>query len=181
MSPMIAHALVWAPTAALVAIGMDAWAALLHRCVWHRKLWDIHVSHHRRRAGRFEANDVLSASHAPLAFALVILGCVAAPSPARELSFGVGLGMSIFGVAYVLVHDGLAHRRLPVGGLLRAPLLRTYLLTVVRAHRRHHGRGGGPPFGLFFGPWERRAASHRFTPRHASRSTRSRGPSEPAT
>ncbi len=181
MSPASAHVLVWAPTAAAVAVAMDGWAALLHRCVWHRRLWRVHVSHHRRRAGRFEANDVLSASHAPLAFALVILGCVGSPGPARELSFGVGLGMSIFGVAYVLVHDGLAHRRLPVERLLRVPVLGRYLFAVVRAHRRHHRRGGGPPFGLFFGPWERCGASHRVTPHREAPLGQNRAPSDRGT
>jgi beta-carotene 3-hydroxylase len=150
--------LVWLPIAVCVFAAMDLWAALLHGRVWHGRLWFIHRSHHELRKGRFERNDALSFLHAPLAIALILYGCAARAGLAREVAFGVGLGMTAFGAGYTLVHDGLVHRRLPVQWLLSVP----YLRAVVRAHRVHHaGVEGGPPYGLFFGPLE--LARHRFT------------------
>ena len=144
-------ALIWLPVALVVAVLMDAWAALLHGVVWHGSLWRVHRSHHAPRAGKWEANDALSLLHAPIAIALILYGCIATPSVGREIAYGVGLGMTAFGVAYTVVHDGLVHGRLPVAWLGRfAPLA-----AVVRAHQEHHkGRHGGAPYGLFLGPWE---------------------------
>lgn len=151
MSPVVAHAVVWLPTAALVAYAMDLWAALLHGRVWHGRLWSIHRSHHEPRRGALELNDWLSLLHAPFAIALILYGCAAEPGVRRELAFGVGVGMTAFGLAYLVVHDGLVHGRLPVPGLSRWRWLRR----IASAHRVHHtGRAAGAPYGLFTGPRE---------------------------
>lgn len=168
----------WAPVAVVVAVAMDLWAALLHGRVWHRWLWRIHRSHHTARKGIFELNDALSALHAPLAIAAVLYGCAGAPGVAREILFGVGLGASVFGLAYFIVHDGLVHGRLPVRWLARVP----YLREVARAHRVHHaGVEGGPPYGLFFGPLEL-ARHRRLTRSRVASAARDRAPSvQPST
>ncbi len=153
---MLGRALVWVPTAFVVAVAMDLWAGLLHRSAWHRGLWRVHRSHHRVGGGGFEANDFLSALHAPLAIALIVYGCAGPPGAWREVAYGFGVGMSVFGVAYLLVHDGVVHGRLPVRWLLASRRLRR----VAAAHRVHHtGTLGGPPFALFFGPYEMLRAS----------------------
>ncbi len=138
---------IWIATALAAFATMEVWAALLHGRVWHHALWSIHRSHHTKRRGAFEQNDALAFLHAPIAAGLIIYGCDGAPGPLREAAFGFGLGMTAFGAAYVLVHDGLVHRRLPVSGLARVP----YLARVRDAHRVHHSTGG-PPYGLFLGP-----------------------------
>lgn len=168
-------ALIWLPVALVVAVWMDVWAALLHGLVWHRALWPIHRSHHLPRRGRYEKNDALSVLHAPIAIALILYGCQAEPGVVREIAFGVGIGMTLFGVSYFVVHDGLVHGRLPVAFLLRVG----YLRRVVEAHRKHHeGSRGRPPYGLFFGPvelWlaqrrrESATAAHALPPRSATR------------
>lgn len=168
MNAALAHAAVYVPVAILTAVLMDLWAALLHGRLWHRALFFVHASHHRPRphGERFEANDVLSGTHAPAAIALILWGCRAEPSVLREVAFGVGVGMSLFGVAYLVVHDGVAHHRLPVRWLLRFG----YIRQVVRAHFIHHQggeteEGGRPPYGFFFGPWElARVTRSRSTP-----------------
>ena len=171
MTSALSRALVWLPTALVAFAAMDLWAAMLHGRVWHRILWTIHRSHHTPRRGRFEANDALSILHAPIALGLILYGCTSAPTLLREVAYGGGIGMTLFGISYVVVHDGLVHRRLPVSALLRVP----YLRAVVRAHRVHHaGLVGGPPFGFFFGPWElERARGIRRTRRATERG---RGP-----
>lgn len=150
--------LLWVVVGLVTAVGMDAWSSFVHGKVWHGPLLRVHASHHRKRRGRFESNDALSLSHAPIAIALVLAGCVLSPSWYREVLFAVGLGMSAFGVAYVVVHDGLVHGRLPVRALERIP----YLSRVRACHELHHdGSLGGAPYGLFLGPWEASRARAR--------------------
>lgn len=151
MSPALAHALVWFPIAAVIAVLMDFWSALLHGKVWHTWLWPVHRSHHEPRTGTFELNDAFALLHAPVAMALILWGCAGPAIVWREVAFGVGIGMTVFAVGYGVVHDGLVHGRLPVKFLLRSRAIRK----IVRAHEIHHkGVTGGAPYGLFFGPWE---------------------------
>ncbi len=135
--------------AAVIAAAMEPWARILHGGVWHSALWSIHRSHHEPRHGRFERNDALSAIHAPVAMVLIIVGARLPRALPSALCLGVGAGMTAFGLAYVLVHDGLVHGRLPVARLLRGRWLRE----VRRAHVVHHTLGG-VPYGLFRGPAE---------------------------
>lgn len=143
-------ALIWLPVALLVACSMELWAGFLHEYFWHGVLWRVHRSHHRKRRGYFEANDALSALHAPIAVAFILYGCRGAEGALREVIFGVGIGMSLFGAAYFVMHDGLAHGRLPVQFLARVPLF----ARLRDAHRAHHGKGSAVPFGFFLGPQE---------------------------
>lgn len=49
------------------------------------------------------------------------------------------------------VHDGLIHRRFPVGPIAKLPVLKR----IAAAHKLHHlGKFDGVPFGLFLGPQE---------------------------
>ena len=137
-----------AVTASIVAAAMELWARFLHGRVWHHRLWGLHRSHHEPRVGRFEKNDALSVLHAPLAAALVVAGCQL-DGYARALAVGAGVGMTLFGIGYVLVHDGLVHGRLPVKRLLALRIFRR----IRGAHLVHH-RAGGPPYGFFLGPRE---------------------------
>ncbi|XP_022970083.1 beta-carotene 3-hydroxylase 1, chloroplastic-like isoform X3 [Cucurbita maxima] len=62
-----------------------------------------------------------------------------------------GLGITVFGMAYMFVHDGLVHRRFPVGPIAAVP----YLRRVAAAHHIHHtDKFDGVPYGLFLGPKE---------------------------
>ncbi|HEU4537903.1 MAG TPA: beta-carotene hydroxylase [Polyangiaceae bacterium] len=137
----------WALAALSAVAFMEAWAALLHGRVWHALLWALHRSHHRPRRGRFEANDLLSVTHAPVALGLILYGCVGAPGPLRDLAYGWGIGMSAFGLLYFTFHDGLVHKRLPVQGLLRFRVVRLWH----DAHLVHHRRGRAP-YGFFYVP-----------------------------
>jgi beta-carotene 3-hydroxylase len=171
VSAPLERALVWLPAAAVVVVAMEVWAGFVHQRVWHAALWPTHRSHHQKRRGALEFNDALSISHAPVAIALLLYGCRAAPSLAREMVFGCGLGMSVFGFAYLVVHDGLVHRRFPAQGLLRIPILGSYLAAVVQAHRIHHaGRAHAVPFRFFLGPWERDVLRQTLRHRNATRS-----------
>lgn len=167
--------LVSVAVAAIVAPLMELWARFLHGRIWHGVLLPIHESHHRDRKGRFEANDVLSVTHAPIAAALVVIGCMMHGLAGAALR-GAGIGMTLFGIAYVVVHDGLVHGRLPVQGLARFRFFRR----VRGAHRVHH-RTGGAPYGLFAGPSElSRAKRHDDIAPAASRAAQRMLPPAPS-
>ncbi|KAL1202888.1 Beta-carotene 3-hydroxylase 1 [Cardamine amara subsp. amara] len=104
------------------AVGMEFWARWAHRALWHASLWNMHESHHKPREG-------------------LVPG----------LCFGAGLGITVFGIAYMFVHDGLVHKRFPVGPIADVP----YLRKVAAAHQLHHtDKFNGVPYGLFLGPKE---------------------------
>jgi beta-carotene 3-hydroxylase len=149
---------VWLVAGLPVLVAMEPWSRVLHGRVWHGPLFVVHRSHHRPRAGRFEWNDVLSGTHAPVAMALILFGCVDA-GVVREIAFGVGLGMTLFGLSYVLVRQA-RHGRLP-SALAKS----AFLQRVKAAHLRHHHNGGRAPYGLFLGPWEAAEPRRR---RHAA-------------
>jgi len=156
MLPRLIPVLTWLTSGAIALIFMEFWAEFLHRRVWHGPLWFFHKSHHEPRSGRFERNDVLSSTHAPVAMALILYGCLGQPSLWREVAYGWGFGMTAFGLLYLTFHDGLVHGRLPVEGLRRVP----YFKLLCDAHEIHHIKNGGP-YGFFLVPTKLRAAIER--------------------
>lgn len=131
-------------------VGMEAWARWAHRALWHSSLWTMHESHHRPREGPFEMNDVFAIINAVPAIALLSYGFFN-KGFVPGLCFGAGLGITVFGMAYMFVHDGLVHRRFPVGPIADVP----YLQRVAAAHQLHHAdKFNGVPYGLFLGPKE---------------------------
>ncbi|KAH6770904.1 beta-hydroxylase 1 [Perilla frutescens var. hirtella] len=132
------------------AVGMEFWARWAHKALWHASLWHMHESHHKPREGPFELNDVFAITNAVPAIALLSYGFFH-KGLIPGLCFGAGLGITVFGIAYMFVHDGLVHRRFPVGPIADVP----YFRRVASAHQLHHtDKFNGVPYGLFLGPKE---------------------------
>ncbi|KAH0748770.1 hypothetical protein KY290_028002 [Solanum tuberosum] len=132
------------------AVGMEFWARWAHKALWHASLWHMHESHHKPREGPFELNDVFAITNAVPAIALLNYGFFH-KGLIPGLCFGAGLGITVFGMAYMFVHDGLVHKRFPVGPVANVP----YLRKVAAAHSLHHSeKFNGVPYGLFLGPKE---------------------------
>ncbi|CAA7060280.1 unnamed protein product [Microthlaspi erraticum] len=132
------------------AVGMEFWARWAHKALWHASLWNMHESHHKPREGPFELNDVFAIVNAVPAIALLSYGFFN-KGLVPGLCFGAGLGITVFGIAYMFVHDGLVHKRFPVGPIADVP----YLRKVAAAHQLHHtDKFDGVPYGLFLGPKE---------------------------
>ncbi|XP_020204586.1 beta-carotene hydroxylase 2, chloroplastic isoform X2 [Cajanus cajan] len=131
-------------------VAMEFWARWAHRALWHASLWHMHESHHRPREGPFELNDVFAIINAVPAIALLSYGFFH-KGLIPGLCFGAGLGITVFGMAYMFVHDGLVHKRFPVGPIANVP----YFRRVAAAHQLHHSdKFNGVPYGLFLGPKE---------------------------
>ena len=140
------------PVDAAVQAGMEMWARWAHKALWHEFVpgWALHKSHHEPRTGPFEDNDVFAIVNAVPAMGLCFYGLIT-PTMVGGLCFGAGLGITLFGISYMFVHDGLVHKRFPVGPIAEVP----YLKRVAIAHRLHHTeKFNGVPWGLFLGPQE---------------------------
>ncbi|CAF1755383.1 unnamed protein product [Brassica oleracea var. botrytis] len=125
-------------------VGMEFWARWAHEALWHTSLWNMHESHHKPREGAFELNDVFAIINAVPAIALLYYGFFN-KGLVPGLCFGAGLGITVFGMAYMFVHDGLVHKRFPVGPIANVP----YFRKVAAAHQLHHtDKFKGVPYGF---------------------------------
>ena len=168
---------------AFCATEVFAWA--LHRHVMHGIGWGLHRSHHEPRNGWFESNDLYALVFVAVSIGLFALGA----RPGLGLLWYAGLGVTLYGVAYFIVHDGLVHRR------VRIPLRQRgkYIRRLIQAHRLHHaspGRDGAVSFGFLYALEPRRLtaqlrATHAARPRasaseHARRAARHTTPTRQA-
>lgn len=149
---------------------MEPVTYLVHRFVMHGPGRRLHRSHHRSgRSSRFEANDWF-----PVAFAALVLAGLAVGFnvPGFGALVPVGIGVTAYGVAYGLVHDGYIHRRVPW------PFGRWAVLDrLAEAHRLHH-RFNGEPYGMLV-PVVPQALRERASHAPASGSRPSQVPAEP--
>jgi beta-carotene 3-hydroxylase len=132
-------------------LGMEAFAWTVHRYVMHGPLgWIWHASHHSEHnrlgeGGGAERNDLFAVVFALPAIILFIIGA----EPGRRAVWFAGLGVTLYGVMYWIVHDGFVHQRWP----MRIRAKRGYVKRLVQAHRLHHsthGRTGAVSFGFLY-------------------------------
>jgi beta-carotene 3-hydroxylase len=128
---------------AVAFAAMEGIAYAAHRWVMHGPGIGWHESHHRPRPGLVERNDLY-----PLTFAGATIAAMAAGTASprlRESTLCIGAGVSAYGTAYLLVHDGIIHRRL--GARVGAARQQGYGRWVARAHASHHAHTG-EPYGM---------------------------------
>ena len=107
---------------------MEAFSWLIHKYLFHGPLWFIHRSHHRPHTAWFEFNDIFSVLFAMISMYLMWEGRLT-----QNVSFWVGVGISVYGIIYFIFHDWFIHHRFKS--------FRTsnrYLLGIRRAHKIHH-------------------------------------------
>lgn len=133
--------------AAFVAMEGVAWTA--HKYLMHGWLWILHRDHHRRdNSGFFERNDSFFLIFALPGIAFLFLGI----RYHFNWWFWTGTGITLYGIAYFVVHDIFIHRRFQ---LLRNTNNR-YLRAIRRAHKMHHkhlGKEHGECFGMLWVPF----------------------------
>ena len=130
--------------ATVVAMEGVAWGA--HKYLMHGPGWNWHRSHHEPREGVFERNDLYPVAFGALAVALFLFA-----SPIWPPLFWIAVGMTVYGVCYAVVHDGLVHQRWP----FRHHPRNIYLRRLVQAHRLHHAVGSKDDcvsFGFLYAP-----------------------------
>ena len=90
---------------------MEGVSYLMHRFVMHGPGRRIHADHHAPSRGGFEHNDLYPASFSLLAILLFAIGTTV---PSLRLLVAAGIGMTLYGLAYLYVHEVYVHRRLPL-------------------------------------------------------------------
>ncbi len=110
-----------------------------HRFVMHGLAERVHRSHHRPARGWWEANDAFPVVFAAVAMMTTVL---AYQGLTGRWVLAVVVGVTLYGLAYGLVHDVYIHRRLPLFRRRYAVLDR-----LAEAHRIHH-LYNGEPYGM---------------------------------
>lgn len=121
-----------------------SWAT--HKFVMHGFLWSWHEDHHKPqlKKGFFEKNDLFFITFAIPSMICYFVGSFYAEY--RVLLF-IGIGISIYGLIYFLIHDVYIHRRFK----WFKQLDNKYSRAVLRAHGAHHShqdKYDGESFGL---------------------------------
>ena len=114
---------------------MEFMAWFTHKYVMHGILWNWHEDHHKphhEKEGFFEKNDLFF-----LVFAIPSMACyiIGASTPYLWVLF-VGIGISIYGLIYFLIHDVYIHQRFRWFRQLDS----TYSRAILRAHGAHHAK-----------------------------------------
>lgn len=131
-----------------VFVIMEGLTWIIHKYVMHGFLWVLHRDHHdHSNDGPLERNDLFFLIFATPAIALVYFGA----KESYNFLFYIGIGISIYGMAYFFVHDIFIHKRAKISRDTQNP----YLLAIRRVHKQHHkhiGKEEGECFGFLWVP-----------------------------
>ncbi|MFN3403616.1 MAG: sterol desaturase family protein [Cytophagaceae bacterium] len=123
-----------------------AWAT--HKYVMHGFLWKLHKDHHKKEsAGIIEKNDSFFLIFASPGILLLWIGAAGIYKPA----LCIGLGITLYGFTYFLIHDVFIHQRLKIFKKTN----NMYLAAIKRAHKIHHKhlqKENGECFGMLLVP-----------------------------
>ena len=125
--------------ASVAGMELFAWAA--HKYIMHGWGWAWHRDHHEPHEGVLERNDLYA-----VVFSVVVIAMFFAGGLWSPLLWWIAMGITLYGLIYVLIHDGLVHQR-----FMRWVPRKGYAKRLVQAHRLHHatvGREGGVSFGF---------------------------------
>jgi beta-carotene 3-hydroxylase len=114
-------------------VGMEFIAWFTHKYLMHGLLWSWHEDHHKphENEGFFEKNDRFF-----LVFAIPSAMCYMLGSMYVDFRFlfFIGIGISLYGLTYFLIHDVYIHQRFRWFRQLESK----YSKAILRAHGAHH-------------------------------------------
>ena len=126
------------------AMEFSGW--FIHKYLMHGPLWMIHKTHHEPSKSFFELNDLFSFLFGSVAIVLIVLGVAE-----LDYRFWMGVGISLYGFLYFILHDVMVHRRLKWFDRPR----NSFLKGIFKAHQAHHKtnqKEDAVSFGLFLVP-----------------------------
>lgn len=144
-------------------IFMEGLAWFMHKYIMHGLMWHWHESHHshHRRRHWWERNDWFGIVFSIVAVVLIVVG---SEMPQLRALLWVGLGVTLYGVAYFVFHDIIVHRRINVKYTPQSK----YMKRIIKAHYIHHKvheRDGAEAFGFLYAPkrYDTKLAGKAFT------------------
>ena len=126
-------------------IGMEFAAWATHKYLMHGPLWFLHEDHHVLTGKPLQKNDSFALIFAIPSASGFIFGSIYQ----NDILFFSGLGILLYGIAYLFVHDIFIHRRIKI---FTKPK-NSYLRAVLYEHRKHHAneqKENGEFFGMLF-------------------------------
>lgn len=133
----------------LAFVTMEFVAWFTHKYIMHGLGWFLHKDHHvKDHEGFFERNDFFFLVFAIPGMVLIYLGTLGGMA---DNLFFIGLGITLYGIAYFIVHDIFIHQRFKVFRNSDS----VYLRAIRRAHKVHHkhlNKQDGECFGMLLVP-----------------------------
>jgi len=134
---------VWAIIAIVVAAvaGMELFAWWAHKYIMHGWGWAWHRDHHEPHDNMLEKNDLFAVVFGTIVFFMFLVGYFVSAA-----LWWTAFGITLYGLIYTLIHDGLVHQR-----FFKWVPKRGYAKRLVQAHKLHHatiGKEGGVSFGF---------------------------------
>lgn len=124
-------------------VGMELFAWWAHKYIMHGWGWGWHRDHHEPHDKRLEKNDLFAVVFGTIVFFMFLAGYYYSAA-----LWWTAFGITVYGLIYTLVHDGLVHQR-----YWKYVPKRGYAKRLVQAHKLHHatvGKEGGVSFGFVF-------------------------------
>ena len=139
-------------TIAITFFLMEGVAWGMHKYIMHGLFWNLHEDHHNKQKmahSFFERNDSFFILFSILAITSFSIWSI----NASPIFLGIGIGISIYGMVYFIVHDLFIHQRVKIW----RNTTNRYLLALRRGHKMHHkhlGKNEGECFGMLWVPFK---------------------------
>ena len=127
---------------------MECVTWLTHKYIMHGLFWNLHEDHHNKKPHFFEKNDYFFVMFAGVSMFFFAIGNFV---EGYRFMFFIGIGITLYGIAYFLVHDVFIHQRFK--WFTRTNNI--YFRALRKAHKVHHkhmGKQEGECFGMLFVP-----------------------------
>lgn len=119
---------------ALIILGtfilMELVAWSLHKYVMHGFLWHLHKDHHIPHNKKFEKNDFFAFIFFIPSWLLMMFGIM----DGCDFRLYMGIGVTLYGFCYFMIHDGLIHKRINVLSHTK----NKFLIALRNGHKAHH-------------------------------------------
>ena len=128
---------------------MEFTAWFTHKYIMHGFLWNLHRDHHiKDHDHAWERNDFFALIFAIPGIGLMYSGFI---SGYDHPLFWIGSGISLYGIAYFLVHDVLIHQRINILRNWNNDYLHA-IRVAHSAHHKHDQRDNAESFGFLWIP-----------------------------
>ncbi len=127
-------------------IFMEGVAWFTHKYIMHGFLWNLHKSHHKVHKHFFEMNDLFAVIFSIPSILLIYIGY---SYESYSILKYFGIGIFLYGVAYIIFHDIIVHRRIKINFKINSE----YMKRIMNAHYVHHKvhtKEGAKAFGFLF-------------------------------
>ena len=128
-------------------LAMEFVAWFTHKYIMHGILWYLHKDHHQPHKKQIlQKNDYFF-----IIFAIPGVAGILTGLNTFNLIFWMGIGITLYGLAYFIIHDIFIHQRLPFFKFSSSK----YLNALRKAHKDHHkhvNKEKGENFGMLLFP-----------------------------